>query len=632
MKECVEHDKDLDVLCSDCNVVMCYRCHIAYHNRHCAFHTDDIKKSLLNVDYSVVAYDHINSNHNHKEKEEEINKDNNINNNKDGSDHINEKEMNEVISNKDDRNNKNNSNKQNDNNIIQNRIQILWNKSKESVNHIQKLSEIENQISDHFKQYYEMLMKEESKLKQPIIDEIDQTKQQLDQIIKEIQSLHNIIQSITPTLKPDEKSNNHDHDIPNNNNEYDILPDITINYSLPTLIESIRQTKTFDQFIHNNSNTIFNLENKKQTNNEIIEYLKDNNETNKNKRHKNNDNNKTSNNNIYNSILGIIRNHFNQHNIDQIVYKNNISIDKNENHQSYFNGVINLIRNSLNLKLDADKTTNNIKHIITMDDDNIVSLYKWDYKSGNQMELMENESKELTDLIRTKLDTDQIFFVSSNSTIYVFPKEDNIFIAYSIIDNKFRLSSFYPLFHPTFIGQPCFFSDELCYLYLYCKSNEDFEDNTLIIRFNTILEEFELFHYHNNSKDSIPVALIDNHHSIPYTFNIYYDSSLRVIFLARYNELITDVEEVHPIISKIEPTFITSCFAGKTGYLYYGDENQDYFIKIESIYDYKITNLATIEGRATIEIYEQSFSTFNTFEQQAISEKFIQVVVNYVYQ
>ncbi|EFA78877.1 hypothetical protein PPL_08345 [Heterostelium album PN500] len=40
------------------------------------------------------------------------------------------------------------------------------------------------------------------------------------------------------------------------------------------------------QLIHNNSNTIFNIQ---QQNNEIIEYLNNNNEINKNKRHKNSD-------------------------------------------------------------------------------------------------------------------------------------------------------------------------------------------------------------------------------------------------------------------------------------------------------------------------------------------------------
>ncbi|EFA78894.1 hypothetical protein PPL_08362 [Heterostelium album PN500] len=227
MNKCDKHDKDLDLLCSDCKSIICYRCLVAKHRQHNTYHTDDIKQSLLDIDYSVVV----------------------------------------VVASSDDEDN---------NNIIQDRIEWLWSQVNDSVYLIQELSKTENEISDHFKQYYEMLMKEERSLKQPIIDELDQTNQLLDKLIKEIQSLHNIIQSITPTLKSDEHNND-------NNNEKN---NISTSYEIPILVESIKQSKSFEQFIHNNSNTIFNIQ--QQNNNEIIEYLNNNNEINKNKKQNNN--------------------------------------------------------------------------------------------------------------------------------------------------------------------------------------------------------------------------------------------------------------------------------------------------------------------------------------------------------
>ncbi|EFA81411.1 hypothetical protein PPL_05396 [Heterostelium album PN500] len=47
MTKCVTHDKKLDILCSDCNLVICYRCLTSNYIQHRILHTDDIKQLLL---------------------------------------------------------------------------------------------------------------------------------------------------------------------------------------------------------------------------------------------------------------------------------------------------------------------------------------------------------------------------------------------------------------------------------------------------------------------------------------------------------------------------------------------------------------------------------------------------------
>ncbi|EFA78899.1 hypothetical protein PPL_08367 [Heterostelium album PN500] len=577
MKQCVIHKEKLDILCSDCNVVICYRCQLSKHKQHYTLHTDEIKQSILDIDYSVST-------------------------NNDKIDSENEKKNNNISK---DKNNDSTDKDKDNSNIIQKRIEWLWNKSKESVNHIQKLSEIENEISDHFKQYYEMLMKEENKLKQPIIDELDQTKQQLDQIIKEIQSLNNIIQSITPTLKPDPKSNDIDKldDNNNNSNEYDILSDSTINYSLPILIESIKQSTTLEQFIHNNSNTIFNI--KQQNNNEIIEYLNNNNEINKNKRHKNNNNIKTNNND--NSILEIIRHHFDQYKIDirHILNKNDdyISVTKSQKNQSYFNGIRHFIKESLQVNFNNSKET---RYIITKDKDNVISLYNCDFTTGNQMELMENESKQLMKWVKQMekyQDTISVFFASSNTTIYLFTREISKFIAYSINDNTFREGSFCKHDEFDFIYRVSTFASGM-YLYFY-GIDRGRDDQTTIIRFNTFLEEFEQFQHDNTfSRRTIPIAMFElaTDDSENYLYTIYYDSFNREMVLVEYQMFSTVIENTYDIPIATVPTFVSYCYDGESNvYLYYGDAKSDYFIQINL---YKMEDdpeeLKTIKGRAKV--------------------------------
>ncbi|EFA78895.1 hypothetical protein PPL_08363 [Heterostelium album PN500] len=568
MNKCDKHDKDLDLLCSDCKSIICYRCLVAKHHQHRTYHTDDIKQSLLNIDYSAVFY---------------------------GS----------YIDNDEDNNNKDY--------IFQDRIEWLWNKLYDLVDHIQEMSKVENEISNHFKQYYEMLMKEERKLKQPIIDEIDQTKQQLDQIIKEIQSLHNIIQSITPTLKPDLKNNDIDNHTNNNNNEYDILPDISTSYEIPTLIESIKQSKSFEQFIHNNSNTLFNIQ--QQNNNEIIEYLNNNNEINKNKRHKNNDNNKTNNNNNDNSILEIIRNHIDKHNIDEddIDMNDSYVFSKSDKFQSYFEGVRHFVQESYSFNdyNRKDDDTDHIKHIITKNDDNVLSLYKWD----NEMELLENESKELAKLLEEFVRPEHIFFGSTKTTIYIFSMLRPKFIVYSIKDKTFRKGSYESNFHLLFISPPSTTFTDPFNLYFYGKSFRVIDnikcECTKLVRFNTILEEFELLS--NEENDHIfPMAIF--HHDIlqeTAKYSIHYDSNEKQIVRVLFHGYSTTKSSEHIIVSDIVPKYIASCFDGyRYLYVYYGDKDTDYFIKFDN-YDKSPSpneNLPTIEGRLPIEEQENPVS------------------------
>ncbi|EFA78902.1 hypothetical protein PPL_08370 [Heterostelium album PN500] len=579
MNKCVQHNKKLDILCTSCNVVICYRCLMSNHNQHRILHTDDIKQSLLDIDYSVVYKDKSDKKDNELE---------NNNNNNTSNDNINKE---------------NNKNKDN---ILQDRIEWLWNKSKETVNHIQKLSKMENDISDHFEQYYEMLMKEERKLKKPIIDELDQTKQQLAQIIKEIQSLHNIIQSITPTLKPDEHNSNDsndklddNHTNKNNNNE-DIPSDIaTINYSLPTLVESIKQSTTFEQFIHNNSNTIFNIQ--QQNNNEIIEYLNNKNEINKNKKQINNDNIKSKNNHNDNSILEIIRNHFDQHNIDfnQILNMNNyFLILRPTEYQSHFDGIRYFIKKDLYIDFINQSINNKYNScFIRMDQDNVLSLYKGDFKSGNQLELMENQSKELVELLEQPQNSAPTLIASSNTTIYFFFNK-NQFIAYSIIDKTLIKSNYYG-FQLNFMNKPVTCFKEPFYIYFYGKGKVS-GGNNLILRYNTIQQTVEQLFVDKDSIKRIPLALFSSYLNL---YSMYYDASTKEIVLVEFMSNSFEVSFSVAIIKNIVPTFFSYFYEGADlVYLYYGDVDSDYFIKFNiSNSKINIIKLATIEGRAKVD-------------------------------
>ncbi|EFA78878.1 hypothetical protein PPL_08346 [Heterostelium album PN500] len=550
MTRCVEHDKKLDILCSDCNVVICYRCLMTNHNQHRTLHTDDIKQSLLNIDYSVVVYD---DSSNHDLDEDQLENNNSItdndetNNNsisKDNNSNKNNDKDNSLISNR--------SNNNSNNNIIQDRIEWLWNKANDSANHIRKLNEMENGISDHFRQYYEMLMKEESKLKQPIIDELDQTKQLLDKLIKEIQSLYNIIQSITPTLKPEEHNNDNNN---NNNNEYDILSDATINYSIPTLIESIKQSTTLEQFIHNNK---------------------------------------------------IIRNHFKQHNTDinQILNMNSksISVSKSCHNQSYLDGIRYFIPRSLFIYFDRKDNKNNSLHnntyFITQDES--LSLYTWDFKSGNQMKLMEKESKELVEQSKGSVQSTS-FIGSSNTTIYVFLRDE--LIAYSTISNSFSKENFYGFFN--FINQPVTCYKEPFYIYFYGKERTNIDGvtrggNNIIVRYNTMTQTFERLFVDKYSEERTPLALFFRFNVL---FSMYYDALSKDIVFVEHKSDTNEVVAAYLIIKNIIPTFFTYCSVNLgTSYLYYGRKSSDYFLKLDNFGTKpKITDkLATIEGRAKV--------------------------------
>ncbi|EFA78883.1 hypothetical protein PPL_08351 [Heterostelium album PN500] len=570
MTQCIEHNKDLDLLCTVCNVIICYRCLVSKHNEHHTLHIDDIKQSLLNIDYSVVI---------DKNKKEKNN--NNDNNNEDDKDQ--DKDIIDIDKIKDDNNKNddkdNNSNSNYNNDMIKMRIEWLWEKVNNTVNHIQTLTEMENEISNHFKRYYEMLMKEESKLKKPFTDEIEKTKQQLDKLIKEIQSLHNIIQSITPTLKSHEKDSN---DLDNNNIKDDngILSDSTINYSLETLIESIEQSKSLEQFIHNNSNTIFNIQ--QQNNNEIIEYLKNNNEINKNKRHKNNDNNKTDNNNLQDySILEIIRNHINNHRINDkdLEHMNcgDVSVSESSKHLGYFDGIRHFIQKSIDVEFYL-KQPNNNRYIIATDeeDDLNITFYKCKFESRNQLELMEKESNELAGLIDSF--TNQIIiFASSNTTIYIFFIFS--FVAYSMIDGAFRVVEFQSSSHlARFLGQPTSYYVDPFYIYFYGRTLK----GTMIVRFNTMLGEFE--HLYSDSQLNItPVAIFNEFYDPEmHRYTIHYDSQSKQIVLVLYVSFSTIVKRtlsiVHDVVS---PKYISYLFRGeKMVYIYYGDGKLDYFLHV----------------------------------------------------
>ncbi|EFA78691.1 hypothetical protein PPL_08152 [Heterostelium album PN500] len=592
MNLCTLHNKELDVLCSDCNEIICYRCLISKHNQHRALHTEDINQSILDIDYSVVVSEldkDINNKTNDEKEAENKNKDNDT-----------------VVSTDSD----NNKDKVN---IIQKRIEWLWNKVKGTTKYIQKMTDIENHITDHFKQCYEMLMKEERAMKKPIIDELDEYKEKLHRLIKEIQSLYNIIQSITPTLIPNNddhelrenhKNNNNknNNDSNNGNNDYDILEDKSINYELPSIIESIKQSKSLDQFIHNNSNTIFSLH--QQKNNEITEYINKNKIINMNKRHKNNDNTKSiDSNNKDNIILEILRKHFDNHKIKDYHLTNiggSITSSDYRKKQCFFDGIKLFIQKSINVDFEEYEAVN-LKYFITMDDDSVFSIYKCNFENGSQMELLEKESNQLREMLGGIDDSGSFIIGSSNSTIYIFSMISNHFIVYSIIDNTLREATYHLGFDLSFDGQPVTQYVDPFYLYFYGRSH----DYTLsMIRFNTILEEFEVLRADEDARYIIPIALFsDSDFLESKSYSMYYDKTSHEICLVKYQMFSTQAISRHVIASEVFPRYVTYYFNGDNKvYLYYGDENSEYFLKIGFGRVILIENLATIEGLAMTDV------------------------------
>ncbi|EFA76006.1 ADP-ribosylation factor-related protein [Heterostelium album PN500] len=227
--ECSEHKKVFEYICLKCNQLFCYRCandHTKSHEKHHCDHADDIK-SLLN----------------------KINKDSSKNN-KDN------------ISN-------NNSNKDN---YIQTHIDSLWIKIKSSSHEIESLSQNIDTISNHFQQLHQYLIVEEHKLKKPIINVIDELRDEINQHLDQLKSIINIVdlyQHHYNQQQQQQQANNDNSSLEYIGND----DDITVQYSIESMIKSIQSSQTIIEFIDNNNKTIFNQHN---NNNNMINYYKDN--------------------------------------------------------------------------------------------------------------------------------------------------------------------------------------------------------------------------------------------------------------------------------------------------------------------------------------------------------------------
>ncbi|EFA77889.1 hypothetical protein PPL_09389 [Heterostelium album PN500] len=209
---CEIHNKSVEFICFDCNVLMCSVCS-PKHARHSYDHIDNIKANIKNNENdSISAYDN------------ELNDSNN-----------------------------NNNNRFND---IQRSIQTTFDSLKIKVVEYEQLQQTEHEIESKFKELHEFLIVEEHRLKTPIIDNKQQLEQQIDKQIKIMKSLN----TVNNHININKNNNNNNDDQSDSQTSYSSLSataDTTDNYQITTIIRSISQCSDHNEFISSNNNTLF---------------------------------------------------------------------------------------------------------------------------------------------------------------------------------------------------------------------------------------------------------------------------------------------------------------------------------------------------------------------------------------
>ncbi|EFA82105.1 hypothetical protein PPL_05010 [Heterostelium album PN500] len=112
----------------------------------------------------------------------------------------------------------------------------------------QRLSTTENDIKQHFEQLHQYLIIEEHKLQRDIINDKHTITNQIDNNIKNLKYLINIINIFN-------KLNNN---CCNNNSNQSIISDTTTLYSTTTIMESITTSSSLQSFINHHNQTLFN--------------------------------------------------------------------------------------------------------------------------------------------------------------------------------------------------------------------------------------------------------------------------------------------------------------------------------------------------------------------------------------
>ncbi|EFA76864.1 hypothetical protein PPL_09616 [Heterostelium album PN500] len=213
MTNCTKHKKILECICHQCNDLMCSLCILEHwkqqsdHYSQCE-HIDQIKHSLKNILVNNV---------------------------------------------KEDNSSNNDINDKNQDSIFSKTITSIWESLKSSTTRYRSLSATENEISQHFEQLHQYLIKEEHKLKKSIINDKDTIINQIDKNIDHLKHLINII-----NINNMFHNNNNDNNCDNNDDSMSIIEDKTSQYSSTTIMKSVLSSSSLASFIKDNNQTLFN--------------------------------------------------------------------------------------------------------------------------------------------------------------------------------------------------------------------------------------------------------------------------------------------------------------------------------------------------------------------------------------
>ncbi|EFA78832.1 hypothetical protein PPL_08296 [Heterostelium album PN500] len=218
MNICSNHKRTYELICCDCNVLMCSAC-TPQHRLHLFYHIDGIKS--------------------------EINSSNNNNNNSNNSSNIPS-----LLD-------------------IQSNIKTTFDSLRSAVKEYQQLQQTEDEISNRFKDLHEFLVLEEHKLKKPIIDNKEHLEQQIKSqttIMKSLNlmnhQLNNLISDDTDNIQQDQSTKT---------TTSSLSADTTDCYQISTIMTSISQSSSHNEFIQNN-NTLFNLNDNRYSINKIDDH------------------------------------------------------------------------------------------------------------------------------------------------------------------------------------------------------------------------------------------------------------------------------------------------------------------------------------------------------------------------
>ncbi|EFA79661.1 hypothetical protein PPL_07520 [Heterostelium album PN500] len=222
---CVRHKRSIDLICYDCNVLMCPVCS-PKHARHFFDHIDNIKSNNNDHDDTDTS------------DTESTDKINNI---------------------------KNNNNRFQGFRDIKTSMQSTFDSLKLKVAEYEQLQQTEQEIESKFKELHEFLVVEEHRLKTPIINNKQQLERQIDKQIKIMKSLNTVNNHISINNNINNSSNNDDRSSSQSSCSSKSTSTITTadtidRYQISAIITSISQCSDHNEFISSNNNTLFHFD------------------------------------------------------------------------------------------------------------------------------------------------------------------------------------------------------------------------------------------------------------------------------------------------------------------------------------------------------------------------------------